>query len=71
MNESIYKITAVSYSVGSDETTLTVAFDSDPGVGAEIYISALWEVIQAQVWKHDGNAEIRHCILEKRPNKRI
>lgn len=66
-NTALYRITAVSYSSGDDETTVTVAFTADPGgSGDTLFRAVAWEVMSAADWPSDGNATYRVCVISKR-----
>lgn len=65
-NDNYYKITAVSYSAGNDETTLTVAFDSDPGTGDTVYKTNVYYVRNAGDWPSNKSTVFRRALLELR-----
>lgn len=65
-NTGFYLITAVSFSGG--ETTLTVAFDADPGTGDNVFKTSIWKVEVSQEWPVNNLAVFRRCEIEKAQN---
>lgn len=61
-NTGLYKITGVSY---SSNTTLTVAFEVNPGTGDTIYKANVFKVIKVLDWADDENIAYIKLILRK------
>lgn len=62
-NDGLYKITAVSF---SSNTTLTIAFDADPGAsGDTLYTTRVFKVIEVMDWYSSGDVVYKKLLLRK------